>query len=501
MSTQGTVYLALDQGTSSSRALLFDADGRLLGLGQQPFDMHFPAPGWVEQDPEVLWETTLAAGREAIASAGIEPGQIAALGITNQRETTLLWEAQSQRALHNAIVWQDRRTADVCARLEAAGHEPAVTAATGLRFDPYFSGTKLAWLLDEVPAARERAAAGELKAGTVDTFLIDRLTKGQRHVTDATNASRTLLFNLASQSWDPSLCDLLQVPMQLLPEVLDCAADFGTAAADWFGAEIPIRGVAGDQHAALIGQACLEPGMSKCTFGTGCFALTNTGSTPQPSSQGLLTTMAYRVAGQPTYALEGSVFVAGVAVKWLRDKLGLIESAADTEAAARRTGGDTNGVVVVPAFTGLGAPYWDPDARGLISGLTLDTTVDQLVTATLKAVAYQATDLVAAMQADGAPLTEPRVDGGMVVNAWFCQHLADLTSVPVARPELVETTAFGAALLAMVGHGTVPDLAAAARLWQAADRFDGQLDETGQRQELESWRAAVARARSTVTEV
>ncbi|MEM6710169.1 MAG: glycerol kinase GlpK, partial [Pseudomonadota bacterium] len=438
-SSSASYILALDQGTSSSRALLFDANAQLLAVGQQDFDCAYPDDGWVEQDPEVLWETTLAAGRRAIASAAIEPGEIAAIGITNQRETTLVWDAATRRAIYPAIVWQDRRTADRCVALKARWDEGELARRTGLRFDPYFTGTKLAWILDHCTGARDRAAAGELRAGTVDSFLIDRLTLGQRHVTDATNASRTLLFNLENQAWDPELCEQLDVPMALLPEVLDCAADFGTADPQWFGAPIPIRGVAGDQHAALIGQACFEPGMSKCTFGTGCFALTHRGDDFVPSQQGLLSTLAYRLDGVPSYATEGSVFVAGVAVKWLRDKLGIIASAADTEAAAQRTNGDTGGVVVVPAFTGLGAPYWDPAARGLITGLTLDTHADQLVTATLKAVAFQAADLTQAMTADGARLSELRIDGGMVVNDWFCQTLADLTGFPVTRPELVET--------------------------------------------------------------
>ncbi|MEM1432464.1 MAG: glycerol kinase GlpK [Pseudomonadota bacterium] len=490
------LILALDQGTSSSRALLFDAQGQLLGLGQQDFDMTFPEDGWVEQDPEVLWATTLAAGRAAISRAAVAPERIAAIGITNQRETTLLWDAATRQALHPAIVWQDRRTATFCADLKAGGHEPMLAERTGLRFDPYFSGTKLRWLLETVPQARARAARGELRAGTVDTFLIDRLTKGECFVTDATNASRTLLYNPVAQHWDPELCALLDVPESLLPEVLDCAADFGVADPEWFGAPIPIRGVAGDQHAALIGQACLEPGMSKCTFGTGCFALTNLGGTFQPSQQGLLATLAYQLDGEPTFALEGSVFVAGVAVKWLRDKLGLIADAGDTEAAALRTSGDTGGVVVVPAFTGLGAPYWDPDARGLIAGLTLDTTADQLVTATLKAVAFQAADLTGAMAADGAPLAQLRVDGGMVVNDWFCQQLAELTGLPVVRPKMIETTALGAAMLAAVGQGLFSNLDAAREMWQQETRFEPSMSTAQRAAELERWATAVQRARS-----
>ncbi|MFK7914810.1 MAG: glycerol kinase GlpK [Pseudomonadales bacterium] len=489
-------FMAIDQGTSSSRAIVFDQQGNVLGLGQQDFDMSFPADGWVEQDPEVLWETTLSAGRECLRQAGLQGQQVTAIGITNQRETTLLWEAASGNTLHNAIVWQDRRTADRCAELTAAGHEPTVAAISGLRLDPYFSGTKLAWLLDHVPNARERAGRGELQAGTVDSFLIHRLTKGERHVTDATNASRTLLFDIGEQRWSPALMDLLNVPQGLLPEVLDSAADFGVAHKDWFGAAIPICGVAGDQQAALVGQACLQPGMSKCTFGTGCFAMTNTGSHWQPSTQGLLATVAYRLAGQPTYALEGSVFAAGVAVKWLRDQLGLIVSAADTEAAALRCGGDSGGVSVVPAFTGLGAPYWDPDARGLICGLTLDSTADQIVTATLDAVALQAADLNSAMSADGAAPGALRVDGGMVVNDWFCQRLADLLDRSVARPVVTETTALGAAMLAAVGSGALGSLEDIASMWQLQQAFEPQMSAPARQAELDRWQSAVARARS-----
>lgn len=490
-------FMAIDQGTSSSRAIIFDQRGNILGLGQQDFDMTFPADGWVEQDPEVLWETTLAAGREGLKQAGLDGADITAIGITNQRETTLLWEAASGNTLHNAIVWQDRRTALQCAELTDQGHEPKVAAISGLRLDPYFSGTKLAWLLDHVPGARDRAAAGELQAGTVDTFLIHRLTKGARHVTDATNASRTLLFDIGEQRWSPALAALLRVPEALLPEVLDSADEFGVAHRDWFGAPIPICGVAGDQQAALVGQACLTPGMSKCTFGTGCFAMTNTGGQWQPSTQGLLATVAYRLDGRPTYALEGSVFAAGVAVKWLRDQLGLIASAADTEAAALRCGGDSGGVSVVPAFTGLGAPYWDPEARGLISGLTLDTTADQIVTATLDAVALQAADLSTAMSADGARPEALRVDGGMVVNDWFCQRLADLMDRPVSRPAVTETTALGAAMLAAVGSGVLEDLEAVASMWQLERRFEATLTATDRARELERWQTAVARARGT----
>jgi len=488
--------MAIDQGTSSSRVILFDLDGTVLGTGQHEFDNRFPADGWVEQDPEVLWQTTLAAGRDALADAGLAAGDIAAIGITNQRETTLIWQRSTGRCLHPAIVWQDRRTVPLCDELRAAGAEERLRAATGLLLDPYFSATKLAWLLDNVADARSLAAAGDLCFGTVDSYLIWRLTSGERHVTDATNASRTLLFDIGRQSWSEELCALFDVPTSVLPEVLDCAADFGVASADCFGAPIPIRGVAGDQQAALIGQCCFEPGMAKSTYGTGCFAVINTGEAQLVSGERLLTTVGYRLDEQTTYALEGSIFAAGVAVKWLRDRLGLITSAAETEAAARRVDGDTGGVYLVPAFTGLGAPYWDAGARGLFCGLTLDSSRDQLVTATLASVAYQTADLVAAMRRDGAELSRLRVDGGMVVNDWLCQFLADVLELPVDRPEITETTALGAALLAALGIGAVTDLSSAGRLWTLARRFEPALAADRRERLLAGWRRAVARART-----
>jgi len=492
--------MAIDQGTSSSRVILFDLDGAVLGVGQHEFDNLFPADGWVEQDPEVLWQTTLAAGRDALTDARLSAADIAAIGITNQRETTLVWQRSTGRCLHNAIVWQDRRTADRCDELRAAGEEARLRAATGLLLDPYFSATKLAWILDNVAGARALAEAGDLCFGTVDSYLIWRLTGGERHVTDATNASRTLLFDIGRQRWSEDLCALFGVPPAMLPEVLDCAADFGTAAADCFGAPIPIRGVAGDQQAALIGQCCFEPGMAKSTYGTGCFAMINTGGEQLASGEQLLTTVGYRLDGQTTFALEGSIFAAGVAVKWLRDRLGLITSAAETEAAARRVDGDTGGVYLVPAFTGLGAPYWDAGARGLFCGLTLDSSRDQLVTATLASVAYQTADLVEAMRRDGAELSRLRVDGGMVVNDWLCQFLADVLKLPVDRPQITETTALGAAVLAALGMGAVPDLASAGRLWTLARAFEPALGEARRGRLLDGWRRAVARARTAAAD-
>jgi glycerol kinase len=486
--------MAIDQGTSSSRVIIFDIQGRILAAVAHEFDMSFPADGWVEQDPEVLWRTSLLAGREALQKAGLTGADMAAIGITNQRETTLLWDRVSGECLHNAIVWQDRRTRDRCDAMIASGMQAEVADATGLVIDPYFSGTKLAWLLDELPGARRRAAAGELCFGTVDSYLIWRLTKGSRHVTDATNASRTLIFDIGTQRWSDALLQYLDIPRRVLPEVLDSAAEFGVADPEWFGAPIPILGVAGDQQAALIGQACFRPGMVKSTYGTGCFLMTNTGAERVRSEHQLLTTVAYRLDGRTTYALEGSIFSAGVAVKWLRDQLGLVTSAAETESAARRAGGETGGVYLVPAFTGLGAPHWAPDARALLCGMTLDTSRDQLITATLASVAYQTAGLVDAMDADGAAVERLRVDGGMVVNDWLCQFLADVIDRPVQRPENVETTALGAALLAGIGAGQLSDLDSAARIWGLEREFEPAMPVARRRALLDGWSRAVGRA-------
>lgn len=486
--------LAIDQGTSSSRAIVFDADGRVLGVGQQPFDMIFPADGWVEQNPEILWDTTLHAIRQALAGAGTAAAALTAIGITNQRETTLVWERATGRCVHNAIVWQDRRTAPRCQAMRSEGVAELVGHQTGLVIDPYFSATKLAWLLDNVPGLRARAMRGELCFGTVDSFLIWRLTGGRVHATDASNASRTLLFDIARQDWSPELLAYFDIPHALLPEVRDSAGDYGVTEGRWFGAEVPIRGVAGDQQAALIGQACIHPGMSKSTYGTGCFVMTNTGSSQLASTQALLSTVAYRLDGTVTYALEGSIFSGGIAVKWLRDQLGLIASAAESETIARRTGPDTQGVYLVPAFTGLGAPHWQPDARGVLTGLTLDSGRDQIVTATLASVGYQTADLLDAMAADGAPVTRLRVDGGMVVNDWLCQFLADVLNCPVERPQTTETTALGAALLAAVGVGLASDLVGATRMWRLDREFMPALAPEIRTRLLEGWRRAVTRA-------
>jgi glycerol kinase len=448
----------------------------------------------------------LQVGRQAIASANIGPTDIAAIGITNQRETSVLWERQTSHCLYNAIVWQDRRSAAYCEQLaerrypadQADGQPMAelIEHTTGLIIDPYFSSTKLAWLLDQVDADRARAENGELCFGTIDSFLVWRLTQGSKHVTDATNASRTQLFDIGQQCWSQPLLDVFNVPAAVLPHVLDCVDDFGIADPEWFGAAIPIRGIAGDQQAALIGQACFEPGMSKSTYGTGCFVMTHTGQQISRSSQQLLSTVAYRINGEPSYALEGSIFVAGVAIQWLRDQLGLIQHAADTADAFARTGGDTHGVYVVPAFTGLGAPYWQPQARGLITGLTLDSNKDHIITAFLQSVAFQTRTLLLAMAADGAPVSTLRVDGGMVVNDAFCQFLCDLLNVPVERPADVETTVRGAGVLAAIGAGLFADLQEAAELWQLGRRFDPDMADDQRQGLADGYVQAVAQALS-----
>lgn len=486
--------LAIDQGTSSSRVIIFDAQGRQLSAVQHEFDMSFPADGWVEQDPEVLWRTSLIAGRDALDRAGLSGKDVAAIGITNQRETTLAWDRNTGKTLHPAIVWQDRRTADRCADMRADGMQQDVAQRTGLVIDPYFSGTKLAWLLEQIPEAARLAARGELCFGTVDSYLIWRLTKGAAHVTDATNASRTMLYDINEQAWSKPMLEYFGVPESVLPEVRDSAGEFGVADPEWFGAAIPILGVAGDQQAALIGQACFEPGMVKSTYGTGCFLMTNTGTTPVASGQQLLTTIAYQLGGEATYALEGSIFSAGVAIKWLRDQLGLITEAHETEAAAKRTDGDAGGVYLVPAFTGLGAPHWAPEARGLFCGMTLDTQRDHLITATLASVAYQTVELVEAIARDGADVGRLRVDGGMVVNDWLCQFLADMIDRPVERPVNVETTALGAAVLAALGGSLVADLETASRMWGLEQEFLPAMEPLRREHFLTGWRRAVERS-------
>jgi glycerol kinase len=486
--------LAIDQGTTSTRAILFDADGRPLAIARRELPQIYPRDGWVEHDGEEIWRAVLDTCREVLAKAEAD---VAAIGITNQRETTLIWDRDTGRPIHNAIVWQDRRTADACRRLSDDGHGALVAERTGLLLDPYFSGTKIAWLLDNVPGARARAERGELAFGTVDSFLLWRLTGGRVHATDATNASRTLLYNIHELDWDPALAELLDVPMALLPEARDSAGPFGLTDADLFGRAIPITGIAGDQQAALIGQACFEPGMVKSTYGTGCFVVMNTGAAPVVSRNRLLTTVAYKIDGQATYALEGSIFAAGAAVQWLRDGLKLIEAASETEALAASLE-HNKGVYLVPAFTGLGAPHWDPRARGAIFGLTRDTGIAEIARATLEAVAYQTHDLIAAMAQDwGAKPSVLRVDGGMVANAWLLQFLADIIDAKVERPALTETTALGAAYLAGLGAGLYASFDDIAPHWRRDAAFTPAMDDATRRDLLAGWTRAVARVRET----
>ncbi|MCE0731339.1 glycerol kinase GlpK [Halomonas sp. G15] len=488
--------LAIDQGTTSSRAILFDRDGQAMATAQREFPQHFPHDGWIEHDPEDIWESVLATCREVLADTGIAPEAIAGVGITNQRETTVLWDRATGEPLYNAIVWQDRRTDEACRQLREAGHLEDVQSSTGLLIDPYFSATKLGWLLDEIPGARERAERGELAFGTVDSFLIWRLTGGRVHATDATNASRTALFNIHEQRWDEALMALFGIPASLLPEVKDSSDDFGHVDARWLGGELPIAGVAGDQQAALVGQACFTPGMGKSTYGTGCFMIVNTGDSAETSRNRLLTTVAYRLNGKPTYAMEGSIFVAGATVQWLRDGLQLFADAAETEALARQTRSG-HSVYLVPAFTGLGAPHWDPKARGAIFGLTRDTGIAEIVAAGLQAVCYQSRDLQVCMDDDmSATPGILRVDGGMVANNWVMQFLADMLGVPVDRPTVLETTALGAAYLAGLRLGWYRDLDEIAALWRCERRFSPQMDEAERERLYGGWKEAIERVRT-----
>jgi glycerol kinase len=485
--------LAIDQGTTSTRAVLFDAEAQPRAQAQRELTQHYPQPGWVEHDPEEIWQATLDVCSAVLKDFRSGARGIAGIGITNQRETTVIWERKSGRPIAPAIVWQDRRTASRCAELTAAGHAELARARTGLVIDPYFSATKIAWLLDNTPGARESAERGDLAFGTIDCFLLWRLTGGAVHATDATNASRTLLFDIRHQHWDDDLLALFRVPRALLPEVRDNAGSFGGTSL--FGSPIPIAGMAGDQQAAAIGQACFAPGMIKSTYGTGCFVMLNTGVNALASSHRLLTTLAYRLDGQPTYAIEGSIFVAGAAVQWLRDGLGLIRRAEETEALAAAAD-PARRVYVVPAFTGLGAPYWDAEARGAIFGLTRDVGRADLVRATLEAACYQTRDLIEAMRADGAAPTSLRVDGGMVANNWFAQCLADTLNMPVERPRNAETTVLGAAALAGLGTGVYPSLEALSGRWQRDALFEPQSDAETRGAGYAGWLDAVARVRS-----
>ncbi|WP_284176706.1 glycerol kinase GlpK [Rhabdaerophilum sp. SD176] len=492
-----THFIAMDQGTTSSRALVFTRDFRLVSMDQKEFPQHYPASGWVEHDPEDIWATSLATLRGAVAKAGLSAADIAAIGITNQRETTLIWDRKTGKPIHNAIVWQDRRTSEICSRLRDDGHEGFFSRKTGLLLDPYFSGTKIAWILDKVPGARARAEKGELAFGTVDTFLIWRLTGGKVHATDATNASRTLLYDIQTGNWDAELCQRLDVPMALLPEVRNSADDFGTTAAEWLDGAVAIRGVAGDQQAATIGQACFQPGMMKSTYGTGCFAVMNTGDKPVFSTNRLLTTLAYQIRGQRTYALEGAIFVAGAAVQWLRDGLGIIAASAEAGTLAAEADPAQN-VFLVPAFVGLGAPYWDADARGALYGLTRGTTRKELCRAALESVGYQTRDLIEAMRRDwGSPFeTVLRVDGGMTASAYAMQFLADILQAPVDRPTIMETTALGAAYLAGLSAGLAPEPADFARLWARDIRFAPAMAAGDADARYAGWKDAIRRTLS-----
>ncbi len=494
--TRATHVLSIDQGTTSTRAIVFDADARPIATAQAEFAQHYPQPGWVEHDVEDIWRDALETARQAIAKAGFSATQIAAIGITNQRETAVIWDRATGQPIHRAIVWQDRRTADVCQMLKADGAESMVSARTGLLIDPYFSGTKVAWMLDAVPGARARAEKGELAFGTIDSFLLWRFTGGEVHATDVTNAARTMLFDIHRQCWDEELCAMLRVPMALLPQVHDNSHVFGTTASGLFGAAIPIAGMAGDQQAALFGQACFEPGQAKSTYGTGCFMLLNTGENAFPSQNRLLTTPAWRLSGKMTYALEGSIFIAGAAVKWLRDGIGVITHASDTDGMAVQVP-DNHGVFMVPAFTGLGAPHWDPDARGAIFGLTLGTTQAHLARAALEAVGYQTLDLARTMEADGAQYPAAlRVDGGMAANDWLCQFLADLLDTPVERPAHLETTALGAAFHAGLAVGVWPDLDALAATWARGRLFRPAMGPARRKLLVAGWHDAVSRTLS-----
>ncbi|RWO18718.1 MAG: glycerol kinase GlpK [Mesorhizobium sp.] len=490
--------LSIDQGTTSSRAIVFDGSMKLVGSGQKEFAQHYPASGWVEHDPEEIWDTVISTCKAALAAAGRKAADIAAIGITNQRETVVIWDRATGRPIHNAIVWQDRRTAPLCQKLKKQGLEKKFTRKTGLLLDPYFSGTKIAWMLDKVKGARKRAENGELLAGTIDSFLIWRLTGGKVHATDATNASRTLVYNIEKNAWDDELLAILGIPARMLPQVKDCADDYGITEKSLFGAEIKILGVAGDQHAATIGQACFEPGMMKSTYGTGCFALLNTGSDLVRSKNRLLTTIAYRLNGKTTYALEGSIFIAGAAVQWLRDGIKVIGKAEQSGVLAA-SADPTQEVYLVPAFVGLGAPHWDAEARGAIFGLTRNSGPAEFARAALESVAFQTRDLLDAMRRDwkgASAKTVLRVDGGMVASDWTMQRLADILDAPVDRPTILETTALGAAWLAGSKAGVWPKTREFARSWALERRFRPDMDASIRSAKLAGWRHAVRRTLS-----
>ena len=490
--------LALDQGTSSSRSIVFDAEGRIVAMAQQELPQIYPQPGWVEHDPAIIWRTQLATAQEALTKAKVDAKQVRAIGITNQRETTVVWNRKTGKPVHHAIVWQDRRGEPMCARLREAGHEKLIQSRTGLLIDSYFSATKIAWMLENVPGARDQAQRGDLAFGTVDSWLIWQLTGGAVHATDVTNASRTMLFNVRENRWDEELLQLFGVPMALMPKVLPSSADFGEAVASLRGAAVAIGGVAGDQQAALFGQACFKPGMAKNTYGTGCFLLMNTGAKFELSKNGLLTTSAAQLTAQPEYAMEGSVFVGGAVVQWLRDGLKAIKTSPEVQSLAESVP-DSGGVMMVPAFTGLGAPYWKPDARGTITGLTRGTTVAHIARAALESIAYQSAALLQAMSRDAvaagsAPVSELRVDGGAAVNDLLMQFQADLLGIPVIRPAITETTALGAAYLAGLAHGVWRGAGELAGMWQVERRFSPTLDRGRAAELMARWERAVRQA-------
>jgi len=482
--------LAIDQGTTSTRAILFDKNMGIHAMSQREFTQHFPSSGWVEHDPMDLWNTTLDTCRDVMHTAAVTASDIVSIGITNQRETTLVWDRKTGKPIHNAIVWQDRRTSLICQSLKDVGHETLVTDQTGLLLDPYFSGTKVKWILENVDGAKDRALAGDLAFGTVDSWLIWNLTGGKRHVTDATNAARTMLYDIRHGEWSSDICNILNIPTNMLPDVLNCADDFGST--DLFGANIPILGVAGDQQAATIGQACFEPGMMKSTYGTGCFALLNTGDTMVTSQNRMLTTIAYRLNGKTTYALEGSIFIAGAVVQWLRDGLKIVSNAGETGSLAVQSDPNQN-VVIVPAFTGLGAPYWNADCRGAIFGVTRGTTSAELSRAALESVGYQTRDLLEAMQSDwgSSGKTTLRVDGGMTASNWAMQFLSDIINAPVDRPKVLETTAIGAAWLAGQATGFYPEQAEFAAAWDLDQTFAPKMREETRQSKYGDWKRAV----------
>ena len=490
----GKYIMALDSGTTSNRCILFDRDGNICAVAQKEFTQHFPQPGWVEHDAEEIFATQLEVARQALQSIGATPGDIAAIGITNQRETTVVWNRHTGKPLCNAIVWQCRRTAAYCDQLKARGLTDSIRSKTGLVIDPYFSGTKIRWILENVPGAREQARRGDLLFGTVETWLIWKLTGGKVHVTDYSNASRTMLFNINTLQWDPQILALLDIPANMLPEARPSSCVYGHTSPELFGAPIPIAGAAGDQQSALFGQACFQPGECKCTYGTGAFMLMNTGNAPVFSKNGLVTTIAWGLDGKVSYALEGSIFVAGAAIQWLRDELRFIESASDSEYMAKKVP-DTNGCYVVPAFTGLGAPYWDAYARGCIMGLTRGVNKYHIIRATLDSIAYQVNDVLSAMEADaGMALTGLKIDGGAAANNYLAQTQADLNAAPVLRPRCVETTAMGAAYLAGLAVGYWKDTAEIQKNWSVDRIFAPQLEQAQRQKRLEGWKKAVARA-------